>query len=262
MAGEITLLDLRLRRRLIVGYAVGMAAYAGLVVALYPAFKDDTGLNQLTANGSAVAAVIGVSGTITSPAGWLNVNLYANFVPLVVLLATIGYGASCIAGQDDDRTLALLASMPVSRRSITVGKLIALLAQALPVPIVTALCVLGGRHFELSIAAGPLIGVTVGVTLLGLVFGTLGLLVGALTGSRGTALGVASAAAATAYLINSLAPSVHWLRPARYLSPFFYAVGDNQLQQGMPLAWVGVLSAATVVFALAAVFAFERLDVH
>lgn len=262
MAGDITLLDLRLRRRLIVGYPLGMVAYAGLVVVLYPSFKNDAGLNQLTANGSAVAAVLGASGTLTSPAGWLTVNLYANVVPLIVLMATIGYGASCIAGQDEDRTLALVAALPVTRRSITVGKLIALVVQALPVPIVTAVCALGGRHFELTSAVGALVGVTVGVILLGLLFGALGLLIGAITGSRGMALGLTSAAAATAYLINSLAPGIHWLRPARYLSPFFYAVGDNQLQQGMPLAWAGVLGAVTLVLAFAAVLAFNRLDVH
>jgi hypothetical protein len=50
--------------------------------------------------------------------------------------------------------------------------------------------------------------------------------------------------------------------PARYISPFFYAVGDNQLQHGLPLAWAGILIVTTAVFALAAVVAFNRLDVH
>jgi hypothetical protein len=105
------------------------------------------------------------------------------------------------------------------------------------VPIATALCVVAGRGVDLTIDAGPLLGVTAGVTLLGLLCGALALLVGATTGSRGIALGITSAAAAITYLISSLAPSVHWIHPARYASPFFYAVGDNQLQHGLPLAW-------------------------
>jgi ABC-2 type transport system permease protein len=262
MSGDIAILDLRLRRRLTIGYAIGIAAYALIVVALYPSFKNDTGLNQLSENGSAVAAALGASGSLTSPAGWLNVNLYANFVPLIVLLATIGYGASAVAGQDEDGTLGLIAAMPLSRPAITAGKLIALVAQALPVPIVTALCVLAGRSFDLRIDAAPLLGTTAGITLLGLLFGALALLIGAATGSRGTALGLTSAAAGIAYLIDSRAPNVHWLHPARYLSPFFYAVGDNQLQHGLPLGWAATLVVITVVFALAAVLAFNRLDVH
>ncbi|MGH3559897.1 MAG: ABC transporter permease [Mycobacterium sp.] len=262
MAADITWLDLRLRRRLIVGYTLGIAAYALVVVVLYPSFKTDTGLNQLTESGSAVAAMLGAIGTLTSPAGWLGANLYANFMPLIVLLATIGYGASGIAGQDEVGTLGLVTTLPMTRRAITVGKLAAMLGQALPVPIVTALCVLAGRGFDLTIDPGPLLGVTVGVILLGLVFGTLALLIGAATGSRGLALGLTSAAAAIAYLINSLAPVIGWLRPTRYSSPFFYAVGDHQLEHGLPLAWAAVLIGATLVFAAAAVAAFNRLDVH
>jgi ABC-2 type transport system permease protein len=262
MPGDIAFLDLRLRRRLIIGHTIGMAACALIVVALYPSFKNDAGLNQLSENGSAVAAALGASATLTSPPGWLSVNLYANFVPLVVLLATIGYGASAIAGQDEDGTLGLVAAMPLTRRAITASKLAALVAQALPVPIVTALCVVAGRGFDLTIAAGPLLGITAGVILLGLVFGTVALLIGAITGSRGIALGITSAAAAITYLISSLAPSIHWVRPARYVSPFFYAVGDNQLEHGLPLAGAAALVVTALVFASAAVVAFNRLDVH
>ncbi|WP_133259122.1 hypothetical protein [Mycolicibacterium sp. GF69] len=90
----------------------------------------------------------------------------------------------------------------------------------------------------------------------------LALLIGAATGSRGLALGLTSAVVAVAYLINSLAPLIDWLRPARFASPFFYAVGDSQLKNGLSPAWAGVLVGTTLVFAVAAVAAFNRLDVH
>jgi beta-exotoxin I transport system permease protein len=152
--------------------------------------------------------------------------------------------------------------MPLTRGAITTGKLTALVVHALPVPIATALCVVAGRGVDLTIDAGPLLGITASVTLLGLLFGALALLIGATTGSRGIALGITSAVAAITYLISSLAPSVHWIHPARYASPFFYAVGDNQLQHGLPLTWAAVLAGTTLVFAAAAVVAFNRLDVH
>lgn len=262
MAGEIARLDLRLRRRLTIGYAASMAAYALVVVALYPSFKSETALNELTEPGSAVAALFGASGPLTSPTGWLNANLYGNFVPLIVLLTTIGYGASCIAGQDEDGTLGLVAALPLRRHTIAVDKFAALLAQALPVPVVTAVCVFVGRAFELSVSIGPLVGVTVGVILLGVVFGAVALAIGAATGSRGLALGLTSGVAAVAYLINAMAPLVDWLSPARYVSPFFYAVGDSQLTDGLPLGWVAVLVGMALVFGAAAVIAFNRLDIH
>jgi ABC-2 type transport system permease protein len=87
-------------------------------------------------------------------------------------------------------------------------------------------------------------------------------LIGALTGSRGLALGIASAAAAISYVLGLLAPSIDWLRPARYASPYFYAVGDKQIQHGLPITFAAILAGAAVIFGAAAVFAFERLDVR
>ena len=88
------------------------------------------------------------------------------------------------------------------------------------------------------------------------------MLIGAATGSRGTALGIASGVAAASYLISSLAPVVHWLRPARFGSLFFYAVGDDQLVHGLRAPGAAVLVGVGGVLLLATSTAFERLDVR
>ncbi|MDQ6617371.1 MAG: hypothetical protein M3083_22145 [Actinomycetota bacterium] len=106
-----------------------------------------------------------------------------------------------------------------------------------------------------------LAGVTVGVILLGVDFGLLAMLVGSKTGSRGTALGVSSGVAAASYLLSSLAPAVAWLHPLRYLSVFYYSVGDNQLTYGMGLAQLAVLTVAGILLIIATQRAFEHLDV-
>ena len=94
MPADVTRLDLRLRRRSLLGYTAGMALYALIIVALYPAIQGhDVSLDQLTKNGSAVAALFGATGSLTSPTGWLDANIYVNFLPLIMLLITIGYGA-------------------------------------------------------------------------------------------------------------------------------------------------------------------------
>ena len=54
MLADITWLELRLRRRSIIGYAAGMALYTLVVVALYPSFKNSTSLDSLS--GSTAAA--------------------------------------------------------------------------------------------------------------------------------------------------------------------------------------------------------------
>jgi ABC-2 type transport system permease protein len=261
-SGGITSLDLRLRRRAVYGYTLGMAAYAFVIVALYPSFKNDTSLNKLTEHGSTVAALFGASGPLTTPSGWLNANLYANFVPLILLLLTIGYGASSLAGQDEDGTLALVATLPIARRSLVLRKTAAMVAQTLPVSVATLLCAVAGRGFDLTVGTAGLIGVTVGALLLAVDFGAVAMLVGAATGSRGAALGISSALAAASYLLSSLAPVVSWMHPARYASPFFYAVNDGQLGHGLSPAWAAVLIGIAVCAVGACLAVFDRLDIH
>lgn len=262
MSADVAALDLRLRRRALIGYAVGLGVYALVIVALYPSFKNDSSLNKFTENGNAAAALFGANGPITTPTGWLNANLYANFVPLVVLLLTIGYGASCLAGQDEDGTLGLMVSLPVARRRLVLQKVATLGALAIAISIITALCAIAGRGFGLTVSTRGLFGVTIGVILLGIDFGVVAMLIGAATGSRGSALGITSGLAAASYLISSLAPAVHWLHPARYASPFYYAVGNGQLDHGIGAAPVGLLVGVAAALLVAAVSAFDRLDVH
>jgi ABC-2 type transport system permease protein len=262
MTPDVTTLDLRLRGRAQLGYVAGMAIYAFVIVALYPAFRNDTSLNQFTANGSPVAALFGATGSLTSPPGWVNANLYANFVPLIVLVLSIGYGASAIAGQDEDATLSLIATLPISRRQIATQKFIAMSLQTIPVAVVTALCVVAGRGFSLPIPAAGVLGVTVGVVLLGIDFGAIALLVGAATGRRAIALGASSALAAVSYLLGSLAPVIDWLHAARFASLFYYAVGDGQLVHGISVTDAAILAAVAAVALYACLVAFDRLDLH
>lgn len=258
---QVAGIDLLLRRRSVIWFAVGMGIYALVVIVLYPTFKDETGLDTFVANSETMAALFGISGSLTSPVGWLNSNIYSNFLPLIVLLVTVGYGGASLAGQNEEGTLGLLAAAPVSRRVIVFQKFAAMTLLAIPVCVVTALCVAVGQGFELTVDYGALAGTTVALVLLGTVFGGLAMALGAATGSRGAAVGITSAVAAAAYLINSLAPVVHWLHPARFASPFFYAIGDNQLEDGLPLAWAGVLIGLTALTLLATLAAFARLDV-
>lgn len=104
MRPDIARLDLSNRRRGLIGYCLGMAVYTLAVVAMYPAFKTSSSLDKLIASDSTAAALFGISGSISTSSGWLNGNIYANFFPLVMLLLTIGYGAACLAGQDEDGT--------------------------------------------------------------------------------------------------------------------------------------------------------------
>ena len=262
MRTDLTRLDLRLRRRGSWAYSVGVAAYALLIVVLYPAFRHDSSLDQLMRGNPTVAALFGISGSLTSPAGWLNANLYANIVPLFALLLTIGYGAAAVAGDNGDERLGLLAALPVSRHSLLAQKILALAVLSLPVAAATLAADVVGRFYQLRPPVKGLIGVTVGVALTAMLFGCLALAVGCLTNSRGIAIGLASTVAAASYVISSLAGSVSAVHHLRLLSPLYWSVGQNQVADGLPISSLIALLATSAVLGGVAFWAFDRLDLR
>lgn len=262
MPGDVCRLDLRLRVRSTISYSVGLTAYAVLIVVLYPTFRNDSSLNKLTEGDNSLSALFGAAGSLTSPDGWMSANLYANFLPLFVLFMTIGYGASAVAGQNEDGTLGDVAVLPRTRTAVLLEKVTALSLLSLPVPLLCLVASLAGRHWQVDLGAGALIGTTIGVALLGIDLGLLALAWGAWTGSRGGALGVATGVAAASYVVSSLAPVVHWIHPLRYYSLFYWAVGDDQLVNGLSGPALAVLLSSAVALGGIAWRGFQQLDIR
>lgn len=262
MPTEIARLDLFLRRRSLIGYSLGMAVYTLVVVALYPAFEHSTSLDTLVKNDATVSALFGVTGTLSTPGGWLNGNIYANFLPLLMLLLTIGYGAASLAGQDEDGTLCLIAALPVRRATVVVEKAAAMALQAATLAAAVAVFVLIGRFFDVTVSVANVASISATTLLLGLDFGLVTMAIGARTGSRATALGAGTALAAASFLLGSLASVVSWLHPARFASLFYWSVADNQITRGASLADYAVLLAVALAALYAATLSFRRLDLH
>jgi ABC-2 type transport system permease protein len=235
-----------------------MALYTLVVVAVYPSFEHQTSLNSLS--GSTAAALFGLTGPLTSPGGWLNGNIYGNLFPLIMLLLTIGYGAATLAGQDEDGTLALVTALPIRRRAILLQKAWAMAVQALLLAAAVTVCVLIGQGFQLTISPANTIAISAAILLMGLDFGLMTMAAGAATGRRGTALGIGAGLAAASYLLNSLASTISWIRPGRYLSLFYWSVGNDQISKGLSIGDFIVLFVVGLCALLVAVVAFRRAD--
>ncbi len=262
MHGDILRLDLRMRRRSIAWYAGGIAVYAVLIVVMYPAVKSDTALSALVTDNPQVMALLGVAGSFTSPTGWVSGNLYGNFLPLLILLLTIGYGASSVAGQSEDGTLGLVASLPIGRRRLVAEKALVIGALAVPVAVVAMVAVFVGRKFDLNLDSSALVGGTGAVVLLGVDLGLIALLIGVLSGSRGLALGIGSGVAAASYLISSLASVAGWAHAVRAASLFYWALGSSQLSSGPSMtAWLVLLLVGAGLLG-ATLLVVNRLDIR
>ena len=141
-------------------------------------------------------------------------------------------------------------------------KLEAVAAQVLVVTVVVFVSVMCGQFFEMTFSTANIATTTVAVALLALDFGFVAMAIGAGTGNRGLAVGVTTAAAAASYLVSSLAPVVSALEPFRFISLFYWAVGNGQLEHGLGLGSLAVLVGAGVAAAIAVVWLFDRHDLR
>jgi ABC-2 type transport system permease protein len=167
-----------------------------------------------------------------------------------------------VAGQDEDGTLALVATLPLRRRDIVLQKVAAMALQALLLAAAVTVCMLTGRGFQLAVSPGNAVGVSVAVAFMGLDFGLVAMAAAAITTRRGTSLGIATGLAAASYLVSALAATISGIRPVRYLSLFYWSVGDDQISRGVSAGDLIVLIVAGLAALCATIIGFRRADLN
>ena len=261
---DVALRMIRDARRSLAWWTVGVVALVWVNVIFYPSVRDSPEIEGFVEDSpELMRALLGgrESLDILSPAGYLDAQVFALLVPLLLLIFAIGHGAGAIAGEEERGTLELLLANPVGRHRLVAEKLLGLLGLVALFAAVTWLSSwTSGLAVDLGVSAGRMLAATLAAGLLGGLFGVLALLTGAATGRRGPAIGVPAALAVAAYLLMALAPLADWLEPWRVLSPFYYYASYDRLVDGMDWGAAGVLALVTAVLAGAAVLAFERRD--
>jgi len=263
MPTEVLVEALRERRRSLLWWVLGLAALIALNVAFYPSVRDDEALSDYAKDlpDSVRALFAGGELDLTSPAGYLNSQIFALMAPLILLIFTIGAGAGAVAGEEERGTLDLLLSHPVRRRDYVVQRFLALAALVAALAIVLlATVALGSWVVDLEIGFGKLLAASVSVGLLALLFGAIALAVGAVRPGRSRAIAVAAGLALAAWIFDGLAQAVDALEPWRPLAPYYHALGQNPLREGAPWAGWAILATATAVLVALSAVGLERRD--
>jgi ABC-2 type transport system permease protein len=242
---------------------LGLAALVALNVAFYPSVRDDQALSDYAKDlpESVRALFAGGELDIASPAGYLNSQIFALTAPLVLLVFAIGAGSGAVAGEEERGTLDLLLAHPVRRRDYVLQRFAALAALvAALVVVLLATVAIGSGLVDLEIGFGRLVAASTSVGLLSLLFAAIALAAGAIRPGRARAIAIASGAAVVSWIFDGLAQSVDALGSWRPLSPYYHALGQNPLREGVPWSgWMLLLVVTAVGAALAAV-GLERRD--
>ncbi len=259
MTTAILGMELRLRARIVASAAVGLIILTALVGALYPSLHESIGDLNLPAGAE---GLIG-GGELSTIAGWLRTEILSVYGPLIFAGVAITAAAGAIAGDEEDRILALVLAHPVPRPRLVVAKAAAIgillvgLAVAAFAGMAVAVALAGG-----GISLGHLAATAAHLLLLGLTFGALALALGAGTGRRTLAAATAGAVAVAMYLVNGLAPTIDSIAWLKYLTAFHYYEARDPLTTGLDLGQLAVLAAATVVLTVLACVGFARRDLR
>jgi ABC-2 type transport system permease protein len=265
VASELFRRGLHDHRRSLLAWSVGVVAYIGLIVAIFPSIEGSPEFDDLLESYPEILKeLFGIveGGSLTSGAGFLDAELFSFMLPLLVLFLAIGSGARTFAGEEDAGRLELVLAYPVRRRDAVLAKGLAVAAEVLFLCAAVGLSLLVFDPLvDLGLEVEHIAGAAATLAALGLIHGWLALSIGAATASRALAIGVPAGLAAAAYLVNGLHGVAGWLDPLRFASSF-WLVGSSPLQGGTR-AWgvVVVLVAAAAILALGATLV-ERRDLE
>lgn len=208
-----------------------------------------------------ILAMVGFADFSTAE-GWYFGELMTIVAPVAVAVIAINAGAA-LAGEERRRTVSVLATMPVSRRSLAIRKAAAIAVGSLIAGVALFAGVAGGNAIAglgmdvAHIAAG-------GVLLagLGMLLGSVAFVAGAVTGRVNAAIGASTGVAVLGWGINSFVPVNPDLADWARVSPFYYYAAGNPLEVGMTWWHLAVLVGVAAALVAVGVVAYGRRDLR
>jgi ABC-2 type transport system permease protein len=250
------------QRRVMLSWAIGITAVGVGYAAFYPAINSPQYLDMLASFPEGVLDAMGFA-DIGTAAGYLGSTTFGLLGPALIIVMAAALGASAIAGDEESGRLDLTLAHPVSRWAVVVQRFAALIvAMVLVCAVLTvALLAISGPAQLDQIGPLNLAGGGLHLALLGVAFGALALAVGAATGRRSPVYAVVAIVAVVGFFGNNLGPSVEGLAWLRDISPFHYYSGGVPLRNGVQLADVAVLVAASIILVIGGGLRFDRRDI-
>ena len=234
-----TLRDLRWQ---VVGWGLGLAGLAAMLVLLYPAIAEQFEGVELENIG------FGEIDDISNPRQFFQVEFFT-WGPVLLTVFAIIVGGALLAREEGGGTLELLLSQPLTRRALFLGK-----AVGGAIAVVGVLLIAGAGFLltapwvdlEGKVAVGEL--AVAPLSMLTFTWFVLAatMLTATLTPTRGRAAALMTAAAFLAYALYIAVGLVSSIEGLRYLTPYYYSDAQRVLTEGTVWWHQGGLVAAAL----------------
>lgn len=251
------------RRKSTVFWSIAVAAFIFVNMIFYPTFKDQAAELEKSFESLPDAAVqlFGGSTDFFSPVGFMNSQIFFIMLPLLLGVLAINLGHKLLAQEEQDGTIELLLSRPISRTKLLAAKAIAgivIVTIVTGVSLATVLVV--GKIVGLEVGVEEILLATFACLLLVLSFGGLAFMMSAMGKARALSVGAAAAIAIGGYLVASLSGTVKWLENPSKVFPFNYYESEEILSGNME--WTNMLYFAGLLIACSVIswLAFRKRD--
>jgi len=259
---------LRDRRRAWIWWTVALVLTAFMIAGSFGAIEGQQELEETIADvPDSLRVLMGIDDemTLTSPAGYVNSQWFANMFPILLSIYGIGVAARLLAGEENAGRLELLLAHPVARRRVLVDRwwaAVVLVAGLFVVPSLV-LVVLAPMFDLTGISVAGWTAASAASLALAVLHTAVTYAVGAWTGSRAVAIATGAALTGGGFLLQSLANLSSTLRPVRWLSPWQWFADARPLVDGWDGVTVPLLATLALAAALVAAGAwrFERRDI-
>jgi len=254
---------LRRFRGQILGWGIGLALLAVLLISIYDSFASefDQFEELLALYPAEITAFIGDITSMATPEGWVSVEFFS-YMPLILGIFGVLMGSGLLVSHEESGTLDLIMAHPVSRTALFMGRLLAFVTATVAILVITWLgFIVSMTWSSIDIGWGRMWLPHLALLAQLLLFGTISLFLSMILPSRRLAATMAGLLLVASFFITGLAKINQDLEPFAKLSPLNYYQAQEAFH-ALNGGWLAGLLAATVLFAALAWWRFQRRDIR
>lgn len=253
---------LRRKRGQIIGWAIGLALYGLLMVAMFDSIVGIEGFADLmAAYPEDLAAFFGGLTAITTPKGYLDVY-YFEYMTVIIGIFAVSAGAGLLVSDEEKGVLDLIMSYPVSRMGLFWGRVLGYLAAVLLVLLASWLSwVIPAQSTGMDLTWIEFLRPFLPLFAQLVLFGTMALLLSLVLPSVRMAGMLTGGLLIGNYLLMGLSNLNEDLEAFVQYTPLYYYQSGEAID-GLNWAWLAGVLGVSVVLVLLAWWRFQQRDIR